>query len=137
LTNPANYRRGLSFHAISPIYQVKGLSTMALDSESVRRVKEYEASLRAKRVQSTIGYACVAFLTVVLFMVLSGDTFQSFLSYLGLRGMYNAEKGVYADCSKPENSGVAYCAKRKPPTEQDWKRIRTSSDGPVFDLYGH
>lgn len=110
---------------------------MALDSEAYRRVKEYEAEVRAKRVQAALGYVLAALLTVLLFMVLSGDRFQVILRTLGLHGLYNPEKGVYADCSKPENRDVAFCNKKAPPVEHEWKRIRNGSDGPVFDLYNH
>jgi hypothetical protein len=99
-------------------------------------MRAYASELRIKRVQNVAGYVFAAFLAVLLVMVLSGDRFQNFLSLIGLQGIYNPEKGVYADCSRPENKDVGYCIQKAPPIERDWKVIKGGSTYPVFDLSG-
>jgi len=108
---------------------------MALDAEAKRKLKAYQSELRIKRTVNVVGYSLVTVATLLLAMVLSGDRFQTVLSYLGIEGMSNAETGVYADCSRAANRNVAYCQPKISP-EKSWKTLRGGANSPAFDLNG-
>ena len=92
---------------------------MPTPTEIAAKKVAYEAEVRRKKFLAYTGYSVVGVVFVVLIMVLSG------MHILGLQGIYNAESGVYADCSKPENKGISYCQPKMSSSERSWRDLVT------------
>ena len=88
--------------------------------EALRR---YTAEIKRRATRQWMGYSALSLLTVFLIMLLSGDRFKSILSVVGLRGLKNAESGIYADCSRKENQSNPLCYREASQTERDWKGL--------------
>ncbi len=79
------------------------------------------------------GFATVLFLLVL--MIFGGERFNWILNKIGL-GWTDA-KGVYADCSKQENSGNPSCVSREKARDAaSWRDMRNAKGGSAFSLTG-
>jgi hypothetical protein len=65
-----------------------------------------------------VGGILSAFLTVVVFLAVIGNIFPRTVEAIGLGWMAVPLRGVYADCSRPENQGTGFCQ----PKEQRYTR---------------
>ena len=105
------------------------------DSKATQRLAEFQVENARRKRRTVIGGVLVTVFSLLFFMLVSGDRFDHLLSYLGLKGIYNAEKGVYADCSKPENQSITYCQKLRERTEQNWESATRGGGGNPFTLF--
>jgi hypothetical protein len=99
------------------------------------KIRAYHHELTKKKVKTLAYGAFVFFTTLFLVMLCSGDRFNRYLAFFGLSGISNREGGVYADCSLPENSDVAYCRSKISPQESNWNKLKDGGSAP-FSLHG-
>lgn len=72
-----------------------------------------------------VGGGILAFLLVGM---LFGEALHPFMSRIGLGWLYNAESGVYADCSKSYNKHNPYCNSRRN-DDTGWKSLSDKRGG--------
>ena len=77
-----------------------------------------------------VGYGTIALLSLLLLLFLGGERFAPILEAFGL---YHPERGIYADCNKPYNKNNRFCNPETPPSEKDWRNVRS---GAGFSLSG-
>jgi hypothetical protein len=106
---------------------------MGLKEESKKRLQRYRTELRLRRLRTTVGLSIVGCIAIILTMAISGDQFDSFLRALGLRAIWNEERGVYADCSRSENKQVKFCQPKSGARDGEWKSLR-GGEGYIFSL---
>ncbi|MCO6432302.1 MAG: hypothetical protein J5J00_15720 [Deltaproteobacteria bacterium] len=99
---------------------------MTTASAGKDRLEQFKAELRKARLRTLLSLTLVFFSTLLLIMLTSGDRFDHILHYLGLRGVWNEEGGVYADCSKPQNRSIPYCQPKSNDTQKTWNGIEKS-----------
>ena len=76
-------------------------------------------------------------LALLLIILIFGGRLGIF-DYLGMQWMFNEERGVYADCSKPENRGVSYCQPKQSAVDRDWDEMsRGGGRAMPFTLHGN
>ena len=62
--------------------------------------------------------SCAAFLALVIVVSVVGNIFPATVQAIGLGWIAIPLKGVYADCSRPENQGQGFCK----PKEEKYTR---------------
>lgn len=105
-----------------------------LKSAARLKVEAYYSEIKRKKIVTTIMAFFVATITVLFAMMVSGDRFNSYLSFLGLSGISNPAGGVYADCALPQNESSPYCQDKKNAAEKSWNRLK-SGGKTVFSLF--
>ena len=106
-------------------------ATNKIDPVAEAKLRSFEHEQKVKFIINVSGYSALSLAAILLFMIVAGDTFAPVLSIFGIKGIYNEERGVYADCSKPENSNNAFCSgRRSERAEKSWNSI-SRSGGPA------
>ncbi len=104
------------------------------DEAVKERLRAYEAERQRKKVNNQIFYASTAALTLVLIVLFAGGYFDGIFAMTGMDNMF-AERGIYADCSKRENRGNAYCQPKETQADKSWKNlVRSGGKPPPFGL---
>lgn len=105
-----------------------------LAKKAKKELDSYYIELRRRKQLRVAGIVIVSFCSLLFAMVLAGETFNPILSWFGLRGFRYQERGVYADCSKPENKDISYCQPKQTQSERNWESISKGQRG-GFNLY--
>ena len=108
-------------------------ATKKYDALAAKKLREFQIHQRVQLFASVAGYSFISVVATLLIMILSGDTFAPILNALGLHGIYYAERGVYADCSKGENDDNAFCSGKSYRANRSWKQIEKGG-GTAFSL---
>lgn len=81
-----------------------------------------------KIIFNILGGIVLFLLLSILVAIVAGPQFAPYLKYIGIR--VGSPGGVWMDCSKWENRKNRFCGGSEPPTEQEWKGVRSSdTDG--------
>lgn len=78
-----------------------------------------------------LGGASILLLSTLILLIIIGPRYPDLIDALGLNWLVNAQQGVFADCSKPENSKNAYCINKATVSDQSWKELSRSNSKPV------
>jgi len=98
-----------------------------LDREAQLKLRTYKAAKQRQRIINMLGYSGLTVIAAILFMMVGGERFEPYLNSIGLHGIYNDERGVYADCSVAANRDNPFCAgRRRPREERSWGELRNA-----------
>ncbi len=106
-------------------------TTKKIDPVSEARLRAFEHERRVKLVMNVAGYTGTIIIGALLLMIVAGDRFAPFLSLFGLRPISYQERGIYADCSNPDNRDNPFCSGKRPQIERSWNSISKNSGGPA------
>ena len=93
------------------------------------RERTYQLQKRIQFGINTAAYLGVCLIAVLFLMMVSGERFSGFLQAIGLRAVYNEERGVYADCSDPSNRGNPFCERKETNADRSWSSMRKGGKG--------
>lgn len=78
-----------------------------------------------------IGTVVGIFLTALILLMIFGSRYPQLVDSLGLNWLVNAQQGVYADCSRPENANISYCRPKASQGSKTWDELSHSNSKPV------
>ena len=81
-----------------------------------------------QNMQKIFGALLIVIMLALLIMLTFQETYKDILIPLGL---YHPERGIFTDCSLPENRNNKYCESPPPPAAKQWKDIK---EGPGFKI---
>ena len=97
-----------------------------IDKQGAKRDQYRLEQLKSKILNWIFGI--VSFLIVVLiYMMINGDKYRDILNAIGLG--YFEERGVYADCSRPENRNSPFCQRRESKADKEWTDLSKGKAG--------
>ena len=105
--------------------------------EAIRQAKlvELERERRRELIFNIVVGSLIFIFSAVFAMLVSGNYFSGILGFFGLESISNEERGVYADCSKPENQKIRYCQQPKDHGQPTLRSLSESKNkGSVFSL---
>ena len=85
-----------------------------------------------QRLYRLLALIIIVVLSLLLILVLAGSHLEPVFEFLGLRRVISDKKGLYADCSKPENATNSFCIRDPEKKELEWRSI--SKGGSAFSL---
>ena len=89
-----------------------------------KKLIEYNAELRRKRLINYSAYVLVAGLALFLVLLIFGTSLNGILAKFGFD---MSEQGLYANCSDPSNRDNPYCKPKESKANADWNNLRHSN----------
>ena len=99
------------------------------DSSS-KRFRQFEQEERRSRIVHIVEYTAVLIAGAFLILFLAGDYTYGFLEHFGINPLRNPKRGVYADCSRPENRDNDFCSSTNERVESRWRSIEQKNSRP-------
>lgn len=105
-----------------------------LVEEAKKELKRYRIQQRLRLVKTLASSGILAVVFLVVFGLALGGAFEGFLGLLGLTPFKNEARGLYADCTRPENRESRYCqsqsqSQSRRAYENDWRQVANSGRG--------
>ena len=100
------------------------------DLDAEKRLQEYQAELRRKKLLNIAYISGTLVIGVVLVSVLWGRSVSAFV----MDTVLHEGAGIYADCSRKENRNVSYCQAKETEDAKLWRSMKKGKQA-AFQLY--
>jgi len=89
-------------------------------SEELEALKEQQ---RKERIRELWKYCAVLGGAAVFLALLLAGTLDPVFRLFGLSGFYREQKGIYVDCSAPQNRDSRFCRKEETEQDREWRNL--------------
>jgi hypothetical protein len=99
-------------------------------SNAFQELIRFKREMRVKNTINIAGCTILGLLSIILFMMIAGPTFDPILNSLGLKSFYNRKTGLYSECRSSSDSKNRFCnPDYKDSSSRNWESLSKGAGG--------